>query len=175
MTEAVRRRPYSVVLLDEIEKAHPEVFNVLLQVLDDGRLTDGQGRTVDFSNVVLIMTSNLPVDPVEYFRPEFVNRIDEIVRFRTLGREDLGAIVDIQLKHLIGRMADRRITLDVSPDAKDLLADRGFDPDFGARPLKRLIQREIADRAAVLILEGKAGEDSTIHVSASDGEFLVSV
>jgi ATP-dependent Clp protease ATP-binding subunit ClpB len=175
LTEAVRRRPYSVVLLDEIEKAHPEVFNVLLQVLDDGRLTDGQGRTVDFSNVVLIMTSNLPVDPVEYFRPEFVNRIDEIVRFRSLGREDLGAIVDIQLRHLIARMADRRITLDVSPEAKDLLADRGFDPDFGARPLKRLIQREIADRAAVLILEGKAGEDSTIHVSARDGELIVSV
>ncbi|MEY3640281.1 MAG: chaperone protein ClpB [Actinomycetota bacterium] len=175
LTEAVRRRPYSVVLLDEIEKAHPEVFNVLLQVLDDGRLTDGQGRTVDFSNVVLIMTSNLPVDPVEYFRPEFVNRIDEIVHFRTLGREDLGAIVDIQLKHLVVRMADRRITLDVSAEAKDLLADRGFDPDFGARPLKRLIQREIADRAAVLILEGKAGEDSTIHVTARDGELLVSV
>ena len=175
LTEAVRRRPYSVVLLDEIEKAHPEVFNVLLQVLDDGRLTDGQGRTVDFSNVVLIMTSNLPVDPVEYFRPEFVNRIDEIVRFRTLGREDLGAIVDIQLKHLVVRMADRRITLDVSAEAKDLLADRGFDPDFGARPLKRLIQREIADRAAVLILEGKAGEDSTIHVTARDGQLLVSV
>jgi len=175
LTEAVRRRPYSVVLLDEIEKAHPEVFNVLLQVLDDGRLTDGRGRTVDFSNVVLIMTSNLPVDPVEYFRPEFVNRIDEIVRFRTLGREDLGAIVDIQLKHLVARMADRRITLDVSVEAKDVLADRGFDPDFGARPLKRLIQREIADRAAVLILEGKAGEDSTIHVTARDGELLVSV
>ncbi|MEY2969477.1 MAG: chaperone protein ClpB [Actinomycetota bacterium] len=175
LTEAVRRRPYSVVLLDEIEKAHPEVFNVLLQVLDDGRLTDGQGRTVDFSNVVLIMTSNLPVDPVEYFRPEFVNRIDEIVRFRSLGREDLGAIVDIQLKHLIERMADRRITLDVSPEAKDLLAGRGFDPDFGARPLKRLIQREISDRAAVLILEGKAGEDSMIHVGASDGELIVSV
>ncbi|MFM7744274.1 MAG: ATP-dependent Clp protease ATP-binding subunit [Actinomycetota bacterium] len=175
LTEAVRRRPYSVVLLDEIEKAHPEVFNVLLQVLDDGRLTDGQGRTVDFSNVVLIMTSNLPVDPVEYFRPEFVNRIDEIVRFRTLGREDLGAIVDIQLTHLVARMADRRITLDVSVEAKDVLADRGFDPDFGARSLKRLIQREIADRAAVLILEGKAGEDSTIHVTARDGELLVSV
>ena len=175
LTEAVRRRPYSVVLLDEIEKAHPEVFNVLLQVLDDGRLTDGQGRTVDFSNVVLIMTSNLPVDPVDYFRPEFVNRIDEIVRFRELGREDLGAIVDIQLKHLVARMADRRITLDVSDDAKHVLADKGYDPDFGARPLKRLIQREIADRAAVLILEGKAGEDSTIHVTARDGELLVSV
>ena len=175
LTEAVRRRPYSVVLLDEIEKAHPEVFNVLLQVLDDGRLTDGQGRTVDFSNVVLIMTSNLPVDPVEYFRPEFVNRIDEIVRFRELSRDDLGAIVDIQLAHLITRMADRRITLEVSTEAKQLLADKGYDPDFGARPLKRIIQREIADRAAVLILEGKAGEDSTVHVAAHDGDLIVSV
>ena len=175
LTEAVRRRPYSVVLLDEIEKAHPEVFNVLLQVLDDGRLTDGQGRTVDFTNTVLIMTSNLPVDPVEYFRPEFVNRIDEIVRFRELSRDDLGFIVDIQLAHLVTRMADRRITLEVSDDAKLLIADRGYDPDFGARPLKRLIQREIADRAAVLILEGKAGEDSTIHVTTRDGELVVSV
>jgi ATP-dependent Clp protease ATP-binding subunit ClpB len=175
LTEAVRRRPYSVVLLDEIEKAHPEVFNVLLQVLDDGRLTDGQGRTVDFSNVVLIMTSNLPVDPVDYFRPEFVNRIDEIVRFRELSRDDLGAIVDIQLAHLITRMADRRITLEVSTEAKQLLADKGYDPDFGARPLKRIIQREIADRAAVLILEGKAGEDSTVHVAAHDGDLIVSV
>jgi ATP-dependent Clp protease ATP-binding subunit ClpB len=175
LTEAVRRRPYSVVLLDEIEKAHPEVFNVLLQVLDDGRLTDGQGRTVDFSNVVLIMTSNLPVDPVDYFRPEFVNRIDEIVRFRELSRDDLGAIVDIQLAHLITRMADRRITLEVSTEAKQLLADKGYDPDFGARPLKRVIQREIADRAAVLILEGKAGEDSTVHVAAHDGDLIVSV
>jgi ATP-dependent Clp protease ATP-binding subunit ClpB len=175
LTEAVRRRPYSVVLLDEIEKAHPEVFNVLLQVLDDGRLTDGQGRTVDFSNVVLIMTSNLPVEPVEYFRPEFVNRIDEIVRFRELSRDDLGAIVDIQLAHLISRMADRRITLEVSTEAKQLLADKGYDPDFGARPLKRVIQREIADRAAVLILEGKAGEDSTVHVAAHDGDLIVSV
>ena len=175
LTEAVRRRPYSVVLLDEIEKAHPEVFNVLLQVLDDGRLTDGHGRTVDFTNVVLIMTSNLPGDPIEYFRPEFVNRIDEIVRFRSLTRDDLGTIVDIQLRHLVARMADRRITLEVSNDAKLLLADKGYDPSFGARPLKRLIQREIADRAAVLILEGKAGEDSTIRVDARDGDLLVSV
>jgi len=163
------------VLFDEVEKGHPDIFNILLQVLDDGRLTDGQGRTVDFSNVVLIMTSNLPVDPVEYFRPEFVNRIDEIVRFRELSRDDLGAIVDIQLAHLINRMADRRITLEVSAEAKQLLADKGFDPDFGARPLKRVIQREIADRAAVLILEGKAGEDSTVHVTTRDGELLVSV
>ena len=175
LTEAVRRRPYSVVLLDEIEKAHPEVFNVLLQVLDDGRLTDGQGRTVDFTNVVLIMTSNLPGDPIEYFRPEFINRVDEIVRFRSLTQNDLGAIVDIQLRHLVTRMADRRITLDVTNDAKLLLAEKGYDPSFGARPLKRLIQREIADKAAVLILEGKAGEDSTIRVEASDGEMLVVV
>ncbi|MEY2626540.1 MAG: chaperone protein ClpB [Actinomycetota bacterium] len=175
LTEAVRRRPYSVVLLDEIEKAHPEVFNVLLQVLDDGRLTDGQGRTVDFTNVVLIMTSNLPGDPIEYFRPEFINRVDEIVRFRSLSRDDLGAIVDIQLRHLVTRMADRRITLDVTNDAKLLLAEKGYDPSFGARPLKRLIQREIADKAAVLILEGKAGEDSTIRVEVRDGELLVVV
>ena len=138
-------------------------------------LTDGHGRTVDFTNVVLIMTSNLPGDPIDYFRPEFVNRIDEIVRFRSLTRDDLGTIVDIQLRHLVARMADRRITLEVSNDAKLLLADKGYDPSFGARPLKRLIQREIADRAAVLILEGKAGEDSTIRVDARDGDLLVSV
>jgi ATP-dependent Clp protease ATP-binding subunit ClpB len=175
LTEAVRRRPYSVVLLDEIEKAHPEVFNVLLQVLDDGRLTDGQGRTVDFTNVVLIMTSNLPGDPLDFFRPEFVNRVDEIVRFRTLTREDLGSIVDIQLRHLVERMAERRITLDVSAEAKLLMADKGYDPVFGARPLKRLIQREIADKAAVFILEGKATEDSTVHVNVEDGELAVGV
>ena len=175
LTEAVRRRPYSVVLLDEIEKAHPEVFNVLLQVLDDGRLTDGQGRTVDFTNVVLIMTSNLPGDPLDFFRPEFVNRIDEIVRFRSLSRDDLGSIVDIQLRLLIDRLGDRRIILEVSDEAKLLIADKGYDPSFGARPLKRLIQREIADKAAVLILEGKAGEDSTIRVEARDGELIVSV
>ena len=114
-SEAVRRRPYAVLLLDEIEKAHPDVFNVLLQVLDDGRLTDGQGRTVDFTNVVLIMTSNLPGEPIEYFRPEFVNRIDEIVRFRALTRDDIGLIVDIQLELLVQRMADRRIALDDRP------------------------------------------------------------
>ena len=173
LTEAVRRRPYSVVLLDEVEKAHPDVFNVLLQVLDDGRLTDGQGRTVDFTNVVLIMTSNLPGEPIEYFRPEFVNRIDEIVRFRSLTEEDLTAIVEIQLEHLIARMADRRITLQVTPAARVLLGARGFDPTFGARPLKRLIQREIADKAAIIILEGNVGEGGIVRVDVVNDELVV--
>ena len=166
LTEAVRRRPYSVVLLDEIEKAHPDVFNVLLQVLDDGRLTDGQGRTVDFTNVVLVMTSNLPADPIEYFKPEFVNRIDEIIRFRSLTQADLERIVTIQLAHLRTRMADRRITLVVSPEAMMHLAEVGYDPAFGARPLKRVIQREIADPVARLILEGKVFEGGTVTVNA---------
>jgi ATP-dependent Clp protease ATP-binding subunit ClpB len=169
LTEAVRRRPYSVVLLDEVEKAHPDVFNVLLQVLDDGRLTDGQGRTVDFSNVVLIMTSNLPGEPIDYFRPEFVNRIDEIVRFRSLTRDDLAQIVEIQLEHIVNRLADRRITLQVTPSARTALAEQGFDESFGARPLKRLIQREIADKAALLILEGSVGEDGAVRVDAPEG------
>ena len=175
LTEAVRRRPYSVVLLDEIEKAHPEVFNVLLQVLDDGRLTDGQGRTVDFTNTVLIMTSNLPGEPIEYFKPEFVNRIDEIVRFRSLTKEDLGAIVEIQLQHLIDRISDRGITLAVTPAARILLAERGYDAEFGARPLKRLIQKVIADPAAMLILEGKAKENDMVTVDVVDGELQVGV
>ena len=176
LTEAVRRRPYSVVLLDEIERAHPEVFNILLQVLDDGRLTDGQGRTVDFTNTILIMTSNLPVEPIEYFKPEFVNRIDEIVRFAPLTREDLGAIVEIQLQHLIDRLAERRITLAITPAARLALAERGYDAEFGARPLKRLIQRVIADPAALLLLEGKVTEtigSATIRVDVVDGEFTV--
>ena len=176
LTEAVRRRPYSVVLLDEIEKAHAEVFNILLQVLDDGRLTDGQGRTVDFTNTILVMTSNLPVEPIEYFKPEFVNRIDEIVRFDALTRDDLGVIVEIQVQHLIDRLAQRRITLAVTPAARRVLADRGYDPEFGARPLKRLIQRAIADPAALLLLEGKVSEttgNGMIVVDAVDGEFTV--
>jgi ATP-dependent Clp protease ATP-binding subunit ClpB len=175
LTEAVRRRPYCVVLLDEIEKAHPEVFNVLLQVLDDGRLTDGQGRTVDFTNAVLIMTSNLPVEPVEYFKPEFVNRIDEIVRFGQLSPGDLGAIVEIQLSRLIERTAGRGIVLAVTPAARVLLAGRGYDAQFGARPLKRLIQRAIADPAAMLILEGRAKDGDSILVDASGDEFVVGV
>ncbi|MBU6200433.1 MAG: AAA family ATPase [Acidobacteria bacterium] len=175
LTEAVRRRPYCVVLLDEIEKAHPEVFNVLLQVLDDGRLTDGQGRTVDFTNAVLIMTSNLPVEPVEYFKPEFVNRIDEIVRFGQLSPDDLGAIVEIQLARLIERTAGRGIVLAVTPAARVLLAGRGYDAQFGARPLKRLIQRAIADPAAMLILEGRAQDGDSILVDVSGDEFVVGV
>jgi ATP-dependent Clp protease ATP-binding subunit ClpB len=173
LTEAVRRRPYAVVLLDEIEKAHAEVFNVLLQLLDDGRLTDGQGRTVDFTNVVLIMTSNLPGDPNDFFRPEFINRIDEIVRFRSLSRDDLSRIVDIQLGHLSRRLGDRRITLEVSDAAKDRLAALGYDPDFGARPLKRVLQREIADRLATALLAGEMGDGSTVRVDVDPSGGLV--
>lgn len=173
LTELVRRRPYSVVLLDEVEKGHPDVFNILLQVLDDGRLTDGQGRTVDFTNVVLIMTSNLPGEPIEYFRPEFVNRIDEIVQFRSLTEDNLNHIVGIQLEHLVQRMADRRLILEVSPAARSWLGSRGFDASFGARPLKRLIQREIADKAAIIILEGRVSEDGVISVDVADGELAV--
>jgi ATP-dependent Clp protease ATP-binding subunit ClpB len=166
LTEAVRRRPYSVVLLDEIEKAHPDVFNTLLQVLDDGRLTDGQGRTVDFTNSVLIMTSNLVGDPTDFFRPEFVNRVDDIVRFRSLTRTDLRRIVDLQIDVLRTRLGEQRITLDVSDAAYDWLATVGFDPVFGARPLKRLIQREIGDKAALLILQGDVVEGGKIFVDA---------
>ena len=169
LTEAVRRRPYAVVLLDEIEKAHPDVFNVLLQVLDDGRLTDGQGRTVDFTNVVLIMTSNLPGDPLTFFRPEFVNRIDEIIRFRPLAREDLSAIVTIQLDHLRERLAGRRLDLVVSPAAAEHLADAGYDPQFGARPLKRVIQRQVEDPLALAVLAGQFAEGDTVHVDVVAG------
>ena len=174
LTEAVRRRPYSVVLLDEIEKAHPDVFNTLLQVLDDGRLTDGQGRTVDFTNVVLIMTSNLPGEPLDVFKPEFVNRIDEIIRFKALTEADLAKIVDIQLDRWRERLAERRIELDVTTAAMEHLAREGFDPAFGARPLKRIIQREIGDQAAVLLLEGKIQDGGTLHVDVVEGGLTVS-
>ncbi|HEX2578227.1 MAG TPA: AAA family ATPase, partial [Aquihabitans sp.] len=174
LTELVRRRPYAVILLDEIEKAHPDVFNILLQVLDDGRLTDGQGRTVDFTNTVLIMTSNLPGDPLTLFKPEFVNRIDEIVRFRTLTTEDLSRIVEIQLEGLRERLAQRRITLVVLPEAEQALAREGFDPAFGARPLKRVIQREIGDRLALLLLEGDVSDGDAVTVGVGpDGEITV--
>jgi ATP-dependent Clp protease ATP-binding subunit ClpB len=174
LTEAVRRRPYSVILLDEIEKAHPDVFNILLQVLDDGRLTDGQGRTVDFTNTVLIMTSNLPGDPLTLFKPEFVNRIDEIVRFRALTADDLSHIVEIQLAGLRQRLAARRIELVVSPEAEHALAREGFDPAFGARPLKRVIQREIGDRLAVKLLDGTVADGDTVTVGV-DGEGAVTL
>ena len=170
LTEAVRRRPYSVILLDEIEKAHPDVFNTLLQLLDDGRLTDGQGRTVDFTNVILIMTSNLQGEPIEFFKPEFINRIDDIIRFRSLTEADLERIVGVQLKLLHQRLADRRITLDIDSDAMAQLAREGFDPAFGARPLKRVIQREIGDQASLLILDGSVAEGGTIKVRAGGAE-----
>jgi ATP-dependent Clp protease ATP-binding subunit ClpB len=175
LTEAVRRRPYAVVLLDELEKAHPDVFNVLLQLLDDGRLTDGQGRTVDFTNVVLIMTSNLPGEPIDYFKPEFVNRIDEIVHFRPLGRDDLSVITDIQLRGLARRLAERRLDLEVSPAAREHLAERGYDPIFGARPLRRVIQRDLGDPLAIALLEGHFHEGETVHVDVdADGNFTLS-
>jgi ATP-dependent Clp protease ATP-binding subunit ClpB len=173
LTEAIRRRPYAVVLLDEIEKAHADVFNVLLQLLDDGRLTDGQGRTVDFTNTVLIMTSNLPGDPRSFFKPEFINRIDEIVRFRELTEGDLAQIVEIQLRGLRDRLAARRIGLEVTDAATAALAHQGYDPAFGARPLKRVIQRELADKLAVQILDGKIAEGDTVTVDAADGELVL--
>ena len=164
LTEAVRRRPYAVVLLDEVEKAHPEVFGVLLQLLDDGRLTDGQGRTVDFTNVVLIMTSNLDGEPGNFFRPEFVNRIDDIVRFRPLGPDDLASIVEIQLALLRERLKGRRLSLEVTEEAKAHLARAGYEPAFGARPLRRLIQRAIGDPLAVAMLENRYGPDDVVTV-----------
>ncbi len=186
LTEAVRRRPYSVVLFDEIEKAHNEVFNVLLQLLDDGRLTDGQGRTVDFRNTVVIMTSNLgntlweggrsvgrdEITRVlqQHFKPEFLNRIDEIVVFHPLERSHITRIVDIQLRHVEALLAARGIRLEVSPTAKEYLAETGYDADFGARPLKRAIQRELQDPLALKILAGDFGEGDEVRVErGSDG------
>ncbi len=173
LTEAIRRRPYAVVLLDELEKAHPDVFNTLLQVLEDGRLTDGQGRTVDFTNTVLIMTSNIPGEPIEHFKPEFVNRIDEIVRFHALSEADLNRIVTIQFQGLRSRLAERRLTLEVTPAAETLLAHEGFDPDFGARPLRRVIQRQVEDPLALALLEGRYPEGSTVTVDAKDGAIVL--
>jgi ATP-dependent Clp protease ATP-binding subunit ClpB len=192
LTEAVRRKPYSVILLDEIEKAHAEVFNVLLQVLDDGRMTDGQGRTVDFKNTVIIMTSNLLTgaqfegfdvtqasrDEIvrqlqRYFRPEFLNRIDEIVVFQGLTEQHLSKIVDIQLKRLSQLLVDRKITLQVSERAKSHLAQVGYDPSFGARPLKRVIQHELQDPLSMAILSGQYREGSTVHVDEKDGELVL--
>jgi ATP-dependent Clp protease ATP-binding subunit ClpB len=174
LTEAVRRRPYSVVLLDELEKAHPDVFNILLQVLEDGRLTDGQGRTVDFTNTVLIMTSNLKGEPADYFKPEFINRIDEIVRFKPLSQEDLATIVGIQLNKLRGRLAERRLTLVVTDAAEEWLAATGYDPDYGARPLRRVLQRNIEDPLALALLEGRYLEGSTVTVDVEDDKIVLS-
>ena len=173
LTEAVRRRPYAVVLLDEIEKAHPDVFNILLQVLEDGRLTDGQGRTVDFTNSVLIMTSNLAGDPNAFFKPEFMNRVDDVVRFRSLTEEDLSVIVGIQLGRLRTRLAERRLSLTVTPEAEKLLAAKGYDPAFGARPLRRVIQREVEDPLALALLDGRYHEGSTVTVDAAGDSVLL--
>jgi ATP-dependent Clp protease ATP-binding subunit ClpB len=163
LTEAVRRRPYGVVLLDEIEKAHPDVFNILLQVMDDGRLTDGQGRTVDFKNVVLIMTSNTK-DVEGTFKPEFINRLDDIVEFDSLTREQIGEIVDLQVERLIARVRARGIEVELSDEARTLLGNLGYDPVYGARPLKRVIQRELQNPLALELLEGKFHEGDTIRV-----------
>ncbi len=191
LTEAVRRRPYQVVLFDEIEKAHPDVFNVLLQVLDDGRLTDGQGRTVDFRNTLIIMTSNLgseflssqePSEDVSavraqvmtvvrsHFRPEFLNRIDDILLFHRLRREEIGAIVEIQLKRLQKLLEERKVTLDIDQKALHWLGDKGYDPAYGARPLKRIIQRALQDPLAELILSGAIKDGEKVRITAgSDG------
>ena len=185
LTESVRRRPYQVVLFDEIEKAHPDVFNVLLQVLDDGRLTDGQGRTVDFRNTLIILTSNLgssvlaehPGEPSEKvreqvmemvraaFRPEFLNRIDEILLFRRLSREDMNGIVKIQLQRLSNLLKDRKITLNLDDLALTWLGDQGYDPTYGARPLKRVIQKELQNTLAVMVLEGKIKDGQKVKVT----------
>jgi ATP-dependent Clp protease ATP-binding subunit ClpB len=193
LTEAVRRRPYSVVLFDEIEKAHPDVFNVLLQILDDGRLTDGQGRTVDFKNVVLIMTSNIGSQFIvelgenqreemearvmealrAHFKPEFLNRVDDVVIYHQLGREHLGRIVEIQLGRVRKLLAERRIELELTDEAKRLLAEKGYDPHYGARPLKRVIQRMVQDPLAMKILEGEFGDGAKVIADARlSGEAL---
>jgi ATP-dependent Clp protease ATP-binding subunit ClpB len=186
LTEAVRRRPYSVVLFDEIEKAHPDVFNILLQILDDGRLTDSQGRTVDFRNTVIIMTSNIGSHFIlehaagdwalvetqvtsalrQHFRPEFLNRVDDIIIFRPLSEEDIGHIIELQLKRLEQLLADRHITIELTPEAKHVLATEGYDPAFGARPLKRAIQKLVQNPLAMAVLEGRFTEGDHIVVGA---------
>jgi ATP-dependent Clp protease ATP-binding subunit ClpB len=205
LTEAVRRRPYSVVLLDEIEKAHPDVFNTLLQVMDDGRLTDGQGRTVDFKNTVLIMTSNLPVgggadsgdagsgragagdgdwdgvaadarlrtELLQYFKPEFVNRLDDIVRFHSLTREQISEIVDLQVARVIARVAERGVQVTLTDSARELIANMGYDPTYGARPLRRVIQKQLTDRLALALLEGKLRDGDSVRLDAVDGELVL--
>jgi ATP-dependent Clp protease ATP-binding subunit ClpB len=187
LTEAVRRRPYSVVLFDEIEKAHPEVLNVMLQLLDDGRLTDGKGRTVDFKNAVVIMTSNLGSQYIaedqgvisegvrrqvtealrQHFRPEFINRIDDVIFFHALGLEHMKAIIDIQIAGLLKRLEDRKIHVDLTDAAKDFVVTEGYDPIYGARPLKRTIQRRVLDPLALRVLEGRFGEGDRVVVDVA--------
>ena len=190
LTEAVRRRPYAVILLDEIEKAHPDVFNVLLQIMDDGRLTDGQGRTVNFTNSILIMTSNVGSDRIAAeaidermrerieevlqttFKPEFLNRIDETVIFHRLSREDIARIVDLQVDQLTKRLREKGIEIELTDDARTLLGNLGYDPTYGARPLKRVIQRQLVDKLALKLLEGEFAEGDTVRVDAEDGELV---
>ncbi len=176
LTEAVRRRPYSVVLLDEIEKAHPDVFNTLLQVMDDGRLTDGQGRTVSFRNTVLIMTSNIPggrAGVEAHFKPEFINRLDDIVEFQSLSREQIAEIVELQVARLIARVREREIEVELTPAATTLLGNLGYDPTYGARPLKRVIQKRLVDPLALAILEGRFKAGDTVRVDAADGGLVL--
>ncbi|MEP6481321.1 MAG: AAA family ATPase, partial [Rhodoglobus sp.] len=194
LTEAVRRRPYSVILLDEVEKAHPEVFDILLQVLDDGRLTDGQGRTVDFRNVILILTSNLGSQFItdqnlpweqrkaavndlvrQAFKPEFVNRLDDIVVFAPLSTDDLSHIVELYIERLARRLSGRRLELAVTPDARTWLAERGYDPAYGARPLRRLMQREIDDRLARSLLAGEIRDGDTVLVGVTPDDDALTV
>jgi len=190
LTEAVRRRPYAVVLLDEIEKAHPDVFNTLLQIMDDGRLTDGQGRTVSFTNTVLIMTSNVGSDRIvgeqvderireqieevlaATFKPEFLNRIDDTVIFHRLSKADIGRIVELQVNQLVGRVHERGIEIELSEDARTLLGNLGYDPTYGARPLKRVIQKQLVDKLALKILEGEFREGDVVRVDAREGELV---
>jgi len=190
LTEAVRRRPYAVVLLDEIEKAHPDVFNTLLQIMDDGRLTDGQGRTVSFANTVLIMTSNVGSDRIvgeavdekireqieevlaATFKPEFLNRIDDTVIFHRLSKADIGRIVELQVEQLVGRVSERGIEIELTEEARTLLGNLGYDPTYGARPLKRVIQKQLVDKLALKILEGEFGEGDTVRVDAAAGEIV---
>jgi ATP-dependent Clp protease ATP-binding subunit ClpB len=190
LTEAVRRRPYAVLLLDEIEKAHPDVFNVLLQLMDDGRLTDGQGRNVDFTHTILIMTSNVGSDRIAAesvderirerveevlqttFKPEFLNRIDDTVIFHRLSRQDIGRIVDLQVAHLTLRVEEKGIELDLTDDARTLLGNLGYDPTYGARPLKRVIQRQLVDKLALRMLEGDFVEGDRVRVDAAEGELV---
>jgi ATP-dependent Clp protease ATP-binding subunit ClpB len=194
LTEAVRRRPYQVVLFDEVEKAHPDVFNVLLQVLDDGRLTDGQGRTVDFRNTLIVLTSNLGseflanlpdtenVDAVRgpvmdavraNFRPEFLNRLDEILIFRRLSRQDMTGIVEIQLRRLQKLLVDRKIALDIDASAKTWLAETGYDPVYGARPLKRVIQKQLQNPLAEKLLAGAVEDGATVRITAGEGGLVI--
>jgi ATP-dependent Clp protease ATP-binding subunit ClpB len=192
LTEAVRRRPYAVVLLDEIEKAHPDVFNTLLQLMDDGRLTDGQGRTVSFTNTVLIMTSNVGSQEIAgetvderirerveevlatTFKPEFLNRIDDTVIFHRLSKDDIDEIVGLQIDNLISRVAEREIEVELTDEARTLLGNLGYDPTYGARPLKRVIQKRLVDQLALKILEGEFSEGDRVTVGAAEGELTFS-